>query len=73
MPRRKFQRDKSRVRVGEAAENFATLRRIALIMLKEASAKIGIAARRLKAGWDHDYLLRVVSGPQDQRQKVKRD
>jgi predicted transposase YbfD/YdcC len=57
-----FSEDKSRVRKDHAAENFATLRRIALTLLKATPDKIGIANRRLKAGWDNAFLLRVVAG-----------
>lgn len=57
-----FREDDSRVRMGNAAENLSVLRRMALNMLKsESSVKVGVAAKRKKAGWDHDYLLRVLS------------
>jgi predicted transposase YbfD/YdcC len=58
-----FHEDDSRVRMGHAAENFAVLRRIALHLLKQdTTARGGIKARRLKAAWDHAYLLRVLAG-----------
>lgn len=58
-----FREDDCRIRVGNGAENFSRLRRIALNLLRgEATAKVGIKAKRLKAGWDHDYLLKVLSG-----------
>lgn len=56
-----FCEDQSRVRTGRAAENLSRLRRIALNLLKaETTLKRGIKTKRLKAGWEHDYLLRVL-------------
>ena len=56
-----FREDDCRVRVGEAAQNFAILRRIALNLLKsEKTTKLGIASKRLKAGWNSDYLNKVL-------------
>ena len=57
-----FREDDCRVRTGNAAENFSTLRRMALNMLKrESMSKGGIAAKRKRAGWDEDYLLTVLN------------
>jgi predicted transposase YbfD/YdcC len=57
-----FREDESRVRTGESAHNLAVLRHIALNLLrKEKTARCGIKARRLKAGWDHQYLLKVLA------------
>lgn len=58
-----FREDESRVRIGDAAENFAVLRRMALHLLKqETSARCGIRGKRLKAGWSTGYLLQILSG-----------
>ena len=57
-----FREDDCRVRTGHAAQNFSLLRRIALNLLKrETSRKIGIQAKRHRAGWDEQYLLKVLS------------
>jgi len=56
-----FREDQSRARVGYAAENLATLRRLALNMLKrEKTKKRGIKGKQLNASWDHAYLLRLL-------------
>ena len=56
-----FREDECRVRQGHAAENFALLRRMALNLLKtDKASKIGIKARRLKAGWSTRYLESVL-------------
>lgn len=57
-----FGEDNSRVRKGNGAEMFASLRRMALNMLKhENTLRVGIAAKRKRAGWDHNYLLKVLA------------
>jgi predicted transposase YbfD/YdcC len=57
-----FGEDARRIRTGHAAENFSRLSRIALNLLKrDRSVKAGIKGKRLNAGWDHDYLLRLIS------------
>lgn len=54
--------DRSRARIGYAAENLATLRRLALNLLKqERTKKRGIKGKQLNASWDHAYLLRLLA------------
>jgi predicted transposase YbfD/YdcC len=56
-----FAEDDSRIRVGNGAENFATLRRMALNRLKQdAATKLGVANKRLKAAWDVNYLAYLL-------------
>jgi predicted transposase YbfD/YdcC len=58
-----FNEDACRVRKNYAPENFAVLRHIALNLLKnEKSAKVGIKNKRLMAGWDTDYLTKLLEG-----------
>ncbi|MHB8647616.1 MAG: ISAs1 family transposase [Thermomicrobiales bacterium] len=58
-----FREDESRARQGASAANLVVLRHIALNLLKkEATAKVGIKNKRLKAGWDERYLLKVIAG-----------
>jgi hypothetical protein len=48
---------------GYAAENLGLLRRLALTLLQqERSRKVGIQLKRLSAGWDERYLLKVLNG-----------
>ena len=57
-----FREDDCRVRMKNGPQNLAVMRHIALNMLKaEASAKVGIKARRHKAGWDNEYLATVLT------------
>lgn len=56
-----FREDESRVRKDHAAQNLAVLRHMALNLLKnEKTAKGGIHAKRLQAGWNNDYLLAIL-------------
>lgn len=56
-----FGEDQCRIRKGHGDENFSTLRRTALSLLKqEKTAKCGVKNKRLNAGWDDDYMEKVV-------------
>jgi predicted transposase YbfD/YdcC len=56
-----FREDESRARVGYAARNLALLRHCALNLLRqEKTARIGIHGKRLKAGWDPAYMLKLL-------------
>ena len=55
-----FSEDPDRKRAGHAAQNFSVLNRIALNLLKQdKSSKRGIKGKRLKAAWNHPYLLNL--------------
>lgn len=57
-----FNEDQRRIRKGNGAENFSRLCRISLNLLKhDKTVKIGIKGKRLNAGWNNDYLLRLIS------------
>ena len=56
-----FGEDLDRKRAGRAAQNFSLLNRIALNLLKqETTFKRGIKGKRLKAAWNHPYLLKLL-------------
>ena len=58
-----FREDESRVRKGHGPENLATMRHMALNLIRrDTTSKGGVKARRLRAGWDEDYLLKVLAG-----------
>ena len=57
-----FREDNCQVREAKSAENLATLRHIGINLLKqEKSCKRGIEGKRKKAGWDENYLLKVLN------------
>lgn len=66
-----FREDESRVRDDNARENLAVLRHLALNRLKNDDTKLGIANKRLRAGWDETYLHRLLFEPPDLPTKTK--
>ena len=58
-----FREDQCRVRKDHGPQNLATLRQIGHNRLKnESTLKVGIQGKRLNAGWDEDYLRKVLLG-----------
>lgn len=56
-----FGEDKSMKHNQNAIENFSIITRIALnLVKKEASKKRSVKGKRLDAGWDNDYLLKIL-------------
>jgi predicted transposase YbfD/YdcC len=57
-----FREDESRHRARNLAENLTTLRHFALNLFKrDPDRKLGVANSRRRAGWDHGYLLHVLT------------
>jgi predicted transposase YbfD/YdcC len=57
-----FREDDNRTRSDQAPQNLAVLRHIALNLLpQERSTKDSMKVKRLRAAWDNDYLLKLLS------------
>lgn len=57
-----FREDQSRAKQGYSAENLAVIRHLAVNLLsQEKSAKGGTRAKRLRAGWDDQYLTKILA------------
>ncbi|MCB0556485.1 MAG: transposase [Phaeodactylibacter sp.] len=56
-----FREDDNRARLVNAPANLARLPHVALNKLRqEKTVKIGVKAKRKKAGWDHRYLMKIL-------------
>jgi predicted transposase YbfD/YdcC len=55
-----FREDESRIRKDHAPENFAILRHMALNVLRKETSVKSIKRKRLRAGWDNDYLVKIL-------------
>ena len=54
--------DINRTRVGHSAANLALMRKFVLNLLRrDKGSKGGVQARQKRAGWDHDYMLHLLS------------
>lgn len=56
-----FNEDRQRKRTKNAADNFSYIRKIALNLLKKDSSKGSLVTKRLKAGWDDHFLLKIFN------------
>jgi len=57
-----FSEDASRKRAGNAAQNYSTILKIALNLLKnETSKKASIKTKRLEVAWNQDHLIKVLN------------
>lgn len=58
-----YREDHAQNNSGHSAENLSILRRISLNLLKmDKTLKIGVKGKRLNAGWDEAYLMRLIAG-----------
>lgn len=56
-----FNEDQSRIRIGHAAENMNTIRKIALNTVKKnKTSKRGVKGKRKQAAWNNDYLEELL-------------
>jgi predicted transposase YbfD/YdcC len=55
-----FREDESRIRKDHGPENFATIRRAALGLIKQDTSKGSAKKKRKRAGWNNDALLTIV-------------
>lgn len=56
-----FNEDRSRARKDHAAHNLVTIRRFVLNLLRAEPSTKGIRRRRKMAGWDLEYLVRLLA------------
>jgi hypothetical protein len=55
-----FREDEQRKRKKHAATNFAIVRKIALNILKKEGGKESLRSKRLKVGWDKEFLQKIL-------------
>ncbi len=57
-----FNEDRCRIREKVSGENLATLRRLALNLLKQdKTIKVGVRGKRVRAAWDSTYLAKLIA------------
>jgi predicted transposase YbfD/YdcC len=57
-----FRDDECRIRKDNAPANFATVKHMASNLLRRAGGKESLRVKRKMAGWDDDYLARLITG-----------
>lgn len=58
-----FNEDSSRIRKDNSPQNLAIIRHIALNLLnQDKTVKAGVKRKRNKAGWDNEYLAKILAG-----------
>jgi len=58
---RVFRDDECRMRTEHAPANFTTIKHIAHTLLQRNPAKISMTTKRLKAGWNEQFLLSLIA------------
>jgi hypothetical protein len=56
-----FLEDMQRKRNKNAAQNFAIVRKVVLNLLKKDKGKESLRSKRLKAGWNNDFLIELIT------------
>jgi hypothetical protein len=56
-----FRDDECRVRTDHAPANFTPIKHIVHNLLRQASTKDSMRLRRKLAGWDDDFLARLIT------------
>ncbi len=56
-----FHEDASRIRKGHGAQNFGTLRRLSLNLLKKEPSKRSLKMKRYLAGMDNNFLMEILA------------
>jgi predicted transposase YbfD/YdcC len=57
-----YREDDRRVRAGHAGVNLAMIRKVAVSLTRRAPGKGSGVTKRLKAGWDDEFLVQVLQG-----------
>lgn len=57
-----FRQDAARVMIGHGPENLSMMQHLALNLLKKEPSKQSIRVRRQKAGWDEEFLAKLLVG-----------
>ena len=57
-----FHEDASRIRIGNATENMSFTRRFVTTLLKQDTTKTSLKGKRRRAGWNTDFLEKLLFG-----------
>ena len=60
-PTHPFREDDSRIRRGDGAENFSTLRHFALNLLKQHGPKLSVRKKQIRAGFSDPFREQLLA------------